>query len=211
MLEKLFDADNAVYRIINRIADLIVLNLLFLCTCIPIVTIGPALTALYSVAMQLWEKEREGVIKQYFSAFKQNLRQGILLWLISLMTGAVCGSVLLLGIIQWKAGGQSVGVVLIICGVILLQIYLTMFVYIWPLQAKFENQVAKTLKNALAMGISHIPSTIGVWILFIIIAAIACFADGTGVSVVLIDISLGAYLQSRIFLHVVKPYLDIQD
>ena len=79
MLEKLFDADNAVYRIINRIADLIVLNLLFLCTCIPIVTIGPALTALYSVAMQLWEKEREGVIKQYFSAFKQNLRQGILL------------------------------------------------------------------------------------------------------------------------------------
>ena len=64
-----FDADSWFMQLISRFASLVVLNLLFLCTCIPIFTIGAALTALYDVVFRM-DSEREGqIVSTYFRAF----------------------------------------------------------------------------------------------------------------------------------------------
>ena len=42
----LLDSDSWFMQLISRFSSLAVLNLLFLCTCIPVFTIGAALTAL---------------------------------------------------------------------------------------------------------------------------------------------------------------------
>ena len=49
----LFAPDSRFMRYLNRLADLMILNLLFLLTSIPIFTIGASLTALYSVFLLL--------------------------------------------------------------------------------------------------------------------------------------------------------------
>jgi hypothetical protein len=47
--------ENPVIAFLNKMADLILLNLIFLLCCIPVVTIGPAITALYAVSLRsLW-------------------------------------------------------------------------------------------------------------------------------------------------------------
>ena len=48
-----FSLDSKFMQALSRIADLILLNLVFLVTCIPIFTIGAASAALYSVAFRL--------------------------------------------------------------------------------------------------------------------------------------------------------------
>ena len=44
--------ENPVIAFLNKMADLILLNLIFLLCCIPVVTIGPAITALYAVSLR---------------------------------------------------------------------------------------------------------------------------------------------------------------
>ena len=41
-----FDSDSWFMQLISRFSSLVILNLLFLCTCIPIFTIGSALSTL---------------------------------------------------------------------------------------------------------------------------------------------------------------------
>ena len=68
------DSDSWFMQLISRFSSLVILNLLFLCTCIPIFTIGSALTALYDVVFRL-DTDGEGKIAAtYFRAFRANFR-----------------------------------------------------------------------------------------------------------------------------------------
>lgn len=71
-----FNLDSPVMRFLTKVADLIILNILFLICCIPIVTIGAASTALYTVTMKSVRDEESYVIRSYFKAFKDNFKIG---------------------------------------------------------------------------------------------------------------------------------------
>ena len=45
-MDRLFNMDNKFFTVMGRVADLIMLNVVFLICCLPIVTIGASLTAL---------------------------------------------------------------------------------------------------------------------------------------------------------------------
>ena len=47
MFRQVFDPDNLFWRMISRGVDFVGLGLFWLLQCVPIVTIGPATTALY--------------------------------------------------------------------------------------------------------------------------------------------------------------------
>ncbi|MFQ9510793.1 MAG: DUF624 domain-containing protein, partial [Lachnospiraceae bacterium] len=53
----LFNLDNPVWRFIGKLVDVALLNLLWIICCIPIVTIGPATTAMYYVTLKLVRDE----------------------------------------------------------------------------------------------------------------------------------------------------------
>ena len=72
-------------RYLNRFADLMILNLLFLLTSIPIFTIGASLTALYSVCFHLGTDREGSTFRDYFAAFKENFRQATALFLLLLL------------------------------------------------------------------------------------------------------------------------------
>ena len=64
--------ENPVIAFLNKMADLILLNLIFLLCCIPVVTIGPAITALYAVSLRSVRYGDGYVIQTFFRSFKQN-------------------------------------------------------------------------------------------------------------------------------------------
>ena len=55
--------DGPVFRFLETIANLLLLNLLFVICCIPVVTIGPALTATYYVALKIVRQEETGIFQ----------------------------------------------------------------------------------------------------------------------------------------------------
>ena len=69
MLQNLFNYDNPVWRFIGKFGDLIVLNILWIITSIPIVTIGASTTAMYYVTLKLVRDEDGYTIRSYFRSF----------------------------------------------------------------------------------------------------------------------------------------------
>ncbi|MCR5543378.1 MAG: YesL family protein, partial [Eubacterium sp.] len=71
---------------IDKLGDLFFLNIYFFITCIPIVTIGAAFTALYTVTNKMVNnKEKASVKEDYFKAFKDNFKQSTIIWIIDLI------------------------------------------------------------------------------------------------------------------------------
>ena len=62
--------DGKFVKVLNRIADLVGLNLLAILFCIPIVTIGASITAVYGCIFRIQEKKEGYLIKDFWKLFK---------------------------------------------------------------------------------------------------------------------------------------------
>ena len=58
MFQKLFSTDNPVWRAMDRMGDLMILNFLFIFFSIPIITIGASTTALYTILTDKAERKK---------------------------------------------------------------------------------------------------------------------------------------------------------
>ena len=140
--------DSKFMTILNRIGELVILNICYLVCCIPIVTVGAAITGLYTVCFRFGTARERGALGSFFRAFLANLKQGILLWLIGLAVGLFSAYFALLfftmgGVIHYA----------FIPFLVLLALCLVVFSYAFPLLSQFENTVAQTLKNAAILSL----------------------------------------------------------
>lgn len=155
-MSKLFRMDSPLMRFLTKIADLMVLNILFCVTSIPLITIGASWTALYSVTLKMVRDEEGSVSRSYFQSFRQNFRQATLLWLGVLVVLALL--VLDIRVLNGMAEGTAPGLlrvgveILALLGIMVLQ-------YLFPSLARFEASLADTLKNACMMALAHLPKT----------------------------------------------------
>ena len=90
-MQTLFSPDSKFMQTMSRIADLLLLNFFFLLTCVPIVTIGAASTAMYTVCFRFGSEREAGTVRSYFRAFRENFKQATVLWLVILLCGVTAG------------------------------------------------------------------------------------------------------------------------
>ena len=64
-----FNLDNPFFSIMGKIFDMMVISVVYILICIPIITIGPATTALYYVVVKLIRRERGYVFSEFFKSF----------------------------------------------------------------------------------------------------------------------------------------------
>lgn len=161
----IFNIDNKFFTFMGKVADVIILNLLFIVTCIPIVTIGTSVTALYSVSLKLVDDNAPYIAKEYFHAWKENFRQSMIFWVISMVVGALLGVSLLV-----RTTG-TMDTILHFCVILGCIIYIMIQQYLFPLLAKFENTILQTIVNAFIMSMRHIVITavlIAAWMIIVI-------------------------------------------
>ena len=84
--------DNMIIRVLTRIFDFILLNILWVVCSIPIVTMGASTAALYSVMLKITKNQDGYIIKDYFKAFCENFRQGTIVWMILALLGSLIGA-----------------------------------------------------------------------------------------------------------------------
>ncbi len=155
-MRNLFNMDNVFFRTLSRAADLMILNVTFILCCLPVVTIGAALTGMYYVTLKMAENEEGYIFKSFLKSFRQNFRQATVIWVILLALGGLLGIDLYV-LKQMNTGFSEILRVLILA---LCFLYLIVVLYVFPTLARFYNTVKSTLKNGLLMAIADFPRTI---------------------------------------------------
>ena len=193
---------------LNKMADLIWLNILTLICCIPVITIGASLTALNYVTLKLVRDEEGYVTKAFFKSFKQNLKQGIVINLIMLAAALL----LYFDISICRSTPGTIGKVLMVLFMMILVVYLMIFLYIYPVLAKFYNTIKNTFTNAFLMSIRHLPYT-ALMILVTAAPVLVFFIPSAQVQsmvillLVLIGFSGIAYINSHFFVKIFDKYI----
>ena len=151
----LFSLDSGFMQGLNRFADLVLLNVLFVVTSLPVITLGASLTAMYTVCFRFNEDWEEGVCKTYFRAFRRNFRQATVIWVVvALLLVLALGDV----IISMAQPGWA-RYLMVVFGFIGLTAGM-LGSMVFPLLSRFDNTVKKTLKNALLLAFGYAPHTL---------------------------------------------------
>lgn len=211
-MSNLFSTNSPLWRALNKVADLIWLNILFIIFCIPVFTIGSALSAMYSVTLKMCTNEEGAISQNFFNAFKINFKQATVLWLIMLGIGIfLIADFLMVPVL----GGTLYDVsfwILCVIGIL----YIMTFSYLFPLQSKFENTIKRTLMNALLLSIRHLlPTTVLVSLLTATPGLILYFKPELLVQflplVILILFSGIAFLNSKLLTPIFQSYILLQE
>ena len=79
-MNSFFNYEGPFFNVLNRLSDLVILNVLWFICCLPIVTIGASTTALYYVTIKIVNDEDAYVAKNFFKSFRQNFLQSTVIW-----------------------------------------------------------------------------------------------------------------------------------
>ena len=163
-MDRVFGMDGPLMRGLSRIADVVVLNLLTLICCVPIVTIGAALTAQHYVALKMARNEEGYVVRLFFKSFKQNFKQATCIWLIFMAFIVMFA----LDVYIFSYSGLEFPKYMIIMVSALGIIVAMGGIYVFPVLARFENTVKNTLINSFKIAIISLPKTILMLIIYVL-------------------------------------------
>ena len=158
---KLFDFDNPVWSACSKVFDLILLNIIFILCCIPVITIGPAITALYYTTLRMTSGRLSYVAAEFWKSFKENLKQGMLTGIIVFDVGVMLAVGTYFSFWVNAYFGKVLFVVLDVMAV-------TVALYTFPMLAKFQTTTAQLFRNSALMAVKYLPVTVlqtGIWFL----------------------------------------------
>lgn len=152
-MRRIFDMENPFWQGLSVIADMLLLNLLTLLCCAPLITMGTALAAMNDVVIHIVNQEGSGILKSYGRAFRQNLKNGILLSLILLAA---------IGLLYFDYLCALTYAPVFRYGIAALSVLLlALTIYTLALMARYENPFGTTLKNAAMLAVGYFPQTLG--------------------------------------------------
>lgn len=170
-----FSSDNKFFVLMSKIFDVMILGLLWLVFCVPIITIGPASTALYYTMMKVIRRERSYLFKEFFRSFKLNFKQGA----ICTVVYAVLVVVMYIDFtyaLELSKTGSKYGSMLI--GFFLVLAIFSVFtaVYIFPVLSRFTVTVKNLFKWSFFLSVRHILWTLLMAVLFVGTAVMLYFS-----------------------------------
>lgn len=153
LIKTVFNTDNLVMRISEKIADLVTVNLLFVLSCLPIVTIGIAKISLYQTVFAIKHQRRLPVIRTYISAFRENWKLGLQLGGMELLVSGICLFDLLLFWNQTTLPMQALKAVCLGLFIFLVLVMLAAY----PIAARYQLDWKECLQKAMIVTGLHFP------------------------------------------------------
>lgn len=159
---KFFSVESPLYKFMQSLWDILKLNFMWIIFCIPIVTIGGSTIAAFSVLLRMSEDQEGNVIKDFWKAFKENWKQGILIGLLP----PICFEAVFLDFQLYNAVEKG-GLGILIVGCFSAYIFIFCLIYVFPLLARYDNTVINSIKNSFRIGMKFFGRT---FLLLVIIA-----------------------------------------
>lgn len=184
-MKSLFSQDNPLIRFLTLLCNLMLVNLCFLLTCVPIFTIGAAISAAYAAIFAILREKDPSVVAVYLRALRKNFKSATLLWLP------------LLTLLAFFAADLYVIYVVIDPQYRLLQIpvwifvfcLLSVMIYAFPLLARYDTTGKQLIQNALLLSLANVPTTIFV----VVLHGVVFWVAGTSLLNLAVVVTLGVF------------------
>lgn len=194
---------NPVFDFINTLCNYVVLNLLFLITCLPVITIGTALSSLYYVTLKEARGEYGYLVRTYLREFRKNLKSGTAAFAVLFFTGAL----LLFNVSFWFSMNSLLTSVIAAIMLIACIVWFLVFSYTFPLIGRFENTTKQTLHNAFCLMMSNVKYTLAILFMDAFVFFFCMFLPSfMKIFMLLLGFAFTACCQSFIFNKVFEPY-----
>ena len=191
----IFEEGSPFQRFLNKMADLLILNLIALLMCLPIITAGASLTAMHYVLLKMVRGEEGYIVKSFFRSFKREFRQATVLWILYMALAALMASNLIM-ILQgggvyplWLPSSILVAALLI----------LVFMIYTFAMLSRFETTVFEALTNAVMLTISELPRSLEMLIITVVPIAAFFFAPILLPILILFGLSVPGYACAMVY------------
>ncbi len=192
---KFLNPDSKFMAVLNKISDVMILNLITLVMCVPIITAGAALTAKDYMCYKLVKNEEGGILKGFFHSFKQNFKQATIIWLVMMVVMGIAGFDMLFA---YGLEGEGTGIVRAIMMAAGFFVFIAC-IMIFPVLARFDNTIKGTVKSGIHMTVAILPRAVLMGILYIIPPVVGLFWFASVPVVFLFGIAGPGYLSAMLY------------
>lgn len=202
-MKGIFSLDSKLMQTLSRFGDILLLNVIYLLTCIPLVTIGAATNALYSVCFKMGTDEEDGLYKRYFHVFAADFKQATILWLLYFAVG-FSSMYYCLWFLSMSGGLHALFIPALLVFVLVSMTAAMAF----PLMSQFQDRTMTVLRNAFLLCLGYLPRTLLVTVINLLPLGMY-FLDPyhflqAGVIWFAVYFSAAAYINSRLL----RPVFD---
>ena len=190
-----FEEGNPFQGFLNKMTDLLILNLITLLLCLPVITAGAALTAMHYVLLKMVRGEEGYILQSFFRAFKREFRQATIMWLLFMALAALMVSTLTM-VLQ---GGGSYPLWLPSSILVVAVLELICMIYSFAMQSRFDNSVYHTILNAVTLTFAELPSSLEMAVITLVPLIAFIFATILLPLLVLFGLSVPGYACAMIY------------
>lgn len=141
---KFFSVESPLYKFLSKFLDVLKLNFLWILFNIPVITVGASTVAAMSVALKMTDDEEGYIGKSFVKAFKENWKQGTLLWVITV----IATYAIYLDFQLFEAVDNN-PIIFLIIGMVSIALAVAALLYSYPLLARYENTLVNTIQNSI--------------------------------------------------------------
>lgn len=204
-MARIFDPDNSFFRPLGKLADVLMLSLLWVFTSLPVVTLGPASAALYDSVTRCVRGGENGPYRRYLDSFKLNFKVGAV---AGLVVAAASGLLLylhqlLLTVAVADQMGQALFSGFCVVGVFLVGA----MSYVFPVLSRFTFGVGGLLAVSFRLAVAHLPTTL---ILGLLSLGSVLFCVNFFMLPALVVPALAALVASLLLERIFKPLMEGQ-
>lgn len=207
-MNSLFHYDGYLNRILTKLMYIAALNLLFLICSIPVITIGASCTAMYTVLFRFVRNDEPDILKTFFKAFRENLKNASCIWAAML---AAAGTLAVNYYALYHMDGGWTEALRVFFNFIFI-IWVMLWVYIFPAAAYYKNSVLGYFQFSVRVAIANLPVTAAIILIqAAMLLAILFFAQYMQMAVILLIccvFSLPAYFSTGFLVKIFERFED---
>lgn len=160
-----FSIDSPLYKFMNRLLDILKLNFLWVLCSLPIITMGAATTAAFTITLKMVEEKEGYIIKPFFREFKNNFAKGSIVGIIQLFAMYAI-------YLDFQLSKVEGGAMFKVIGILAIFLAFMHLIYAYALLARYENTIINTLRNSYSIGLRYFFKTLGLFILVVLECAV---------------------------------------
>ena len=167
-MRNLLNYDGPVLRFLTKVVYSVWLNILWFVCCIPIFTIGASTTALCYCTGKIARDEEGYITKAFFSSFKDGFFKSTIIGLIMTVLGVVISvdAYVMYHLCFTSVFWTLISAILVVASIA----YIIVLLWVFQLNAHFENTIINMLKNSIMLGMRFIFCTVLMAAVFVIMA-----------------------------------------
>ena len=195
-------------RGLSTVADVMILNLLFIATSLPLVTLGASLTALNFTAIRIATGKCHNVSADYFRSFRKNFWQATVVALVIVFLAAVMAAWYV--VVPTLALGAVVELIVLAVWYVLAFNFAMMVLFVFPYLASFEGSTREVLGNARKLSWKHPLTALCAFTLIVLSVGVTAFyPQATGYGLFWLAIGFGAIatINGVLFARVFNTYI----